>query len=135
VWTISTVWKPHSTSAINIRGKGGDIAEDIARTYGVSHNRIATLTLRGTQMADQTITRELPASGLVKVLLEYEEENNAFIRHYEDVGFKITQINVTLSDLLIGASHFRTMQAGKILRSIFIICPYPVRTGKQLTVE
>jgi hypothetical protein len=72
-------------------------------------------------MVDQTSTGGVPASEIVKVLMEHEKENNAFIRHYEDVRFKITQINVTLSVLLVGASRFGNLHASKILLSIFIV--------------
>jgi hypothetical protein len=72
-------------------------------------------------MVDQASTRDVPASEIVRVLVEQEKENNAFIRHYEDVRFKITQINVTLSVLLVGASRFGNLHASKILLSIFII--------------
>jgi hypothetical protein len=65
--------------------------------------------------------RDIPATEIIKTLIEHEKENNTFIRHYEDVRFKITQINVTLSVLLIGASRFGTLQSSKILLSAFII--------------
>jgi hypothetical protein len=71
-------------------------------------------------MADLTSSRGVPASEIMRVLMEHEKENNAFIRHYEDVRFKITQINVTLSVLLVGASRFGTSHASKILLSTFI---------------
>ncbi|HEY4171987.1 MAG TPA: hypothetical protein VGM42_03095 [Rhodopila sp.] len=72
-------------------------------------------------MADQVSDNIVPASEIIKVLTEHEKENNAFIRHYEDVRFKITQINVTLSVLLVGASRFGNLHASKILLSVFIM--------------
>ena len=48
----------------------------------------------------------LSASDIANILLENQKINNDFIRHYEDVRFKITQVTVTLSALLIGASRF-----------------------------
>jgi hypothetical protein len=70
---------------------------------------------------DDPSARDIPASEIIRILMEQEKENNTFIRHYEDVRFKITQINVTLSVLLVGASRFGNLHASKILLSIFIM--------------
>jgi hypothetical protein len=48
----------------------------------------------------------LSSAETANILLENQKINNDFIRHYEDVRFKITQVTVTLSALLIGASRF-----------------------------
>ena len=48
----------------------------------------------------------MPPAEIAKLLLENQKENDAFIRHYEDVRFKITQVTVTLAGLLIGALRF-----------------------------
>lgn len=72
-------------------------------------------------MVEQTTDRNIPESEIIRILVEHEKENNTFIRHYEDVRFKITQINMTLSVLLVGASRFGSLYAGKILLAIFIM--------------
>lgn len=71
-------------------------------------------------MTDQS-DAGVPPSEIIRTIIEHEKENNAFIRHYEDVRFKITQINVTLSVLLVGASRFGNLHASKILLSLFIV--------------
>jgi len=50
--------------------------------------------------------KTLSPSEMANILVENQKINNEFIRHYEDVRFKITQVTVTLSALLIGASRF-----------------------------
>jgi hypothetical protein len=72
-------------------------------------------------MIEQITARSVPDSEIIKILIEHEKENNAFIRHYEDVRFKITQINMTLSVLLVGASHFGNLDASKVLLAVFIM--------------
>jgi hypothetical protein len=52
------------------------------------------------------LQKGLSAADIAKLLLENQKINNEFIRHYEDVRFKITQVTVTLSALLIDASRF-----------------------------
>ena len=66
----------------------------------------------------------VPAADVAKVLLENQKENEAFIRHYEDVRFKITQVTVTLAGLLIGASRFAPQNppaGGKLPIALFIV--------------
>ncbi len=72
-------------------------------------------------MEDRRVPRTLPAPETVQVLIEHEKENNAFIRHYEDVRFKISQINVTLSVLLVGASRFPGLRPSRIYLSVFLV--------------
>src|SRR4051794_26233160 len=60
-------------------------------------------------------------SEIIKTLIEHEKENNIFIRHYEDVRFKISQINVTLSVLLVGASRFGDLHQSKLLLSLLVV--------------
>jgi hypothetical protein len=72
-------------------------------------------------LAEQPAGRRVPDLEIIKVLVEHEKENNAFIRHYEDVRFKITQVNMTLSVLLVGASRFGNLHASKVLLAIFIV--------------
>ena len=58
------------------------------------------------------------------MLFAHAQENDAFIRHYEDVRFKITQVTVTLAGLLIGATRFgplRTTPTSNLPISFFII--------------
>jgi hypothetical protein len=55
------------------------------------------------------------ASETAKALLEQEKESNAFIRHYEDVRFKITQVNVALAVILVGAANVEALDQGKSL--------------------
>jgi hypothetical protein len=57
----------------------------------------------------------LSASDIANILLENQKINNDFIRHYEDVRFKITQVTVTLSALLIGASRFDPQHVQTVL--------------------
>jgi hypothetical protein len=72
-------------------------------------------------MAEQTTARNVPDAEIIRVLSDHEKESNAFIRHYEDVRFKITQINMTLSVLLVGASRFGDLHASKGLLATFIM--------------
>jgi hypothetical protein len=61
---------------------------------------------------------------IVKVLIDNQMENSSFIRHYEDVRFKITQVTITLAGLLIGASRFTSQTAmppSKLPIALFII--------------
>lgn len=65
-----------------------------------------------------------PPEETAKLLLAHEQENDVFIRHYEDVRFKITQVTVTLAGLLIGATRFgplRTTPAANLPISLFIV--------------
>ena len=61
------------------------------------------------------------ASEIVKALVEQEKESNTFIRHYEDVRFKITQINVALAVILVGATNVDALRSGKIFFAVFIV--------------
>jgi hypothetical protein len=45
-------------------------------------------------------------SDAIKALIDSEKEANNFIRHYEETRFKITQMTITLSGLLVGALRF-----------------------------
>ena len=72
-------------------------------------------------MPEHGTARAIPPAEIIKSLVEHVKENNAFIRHYEDVRFNITQINVTLSVLLIGASRFATLGSGRLLLALFIV--------------
>lgn len=49
---------------------------------------------------------DVSRSEAIKALLDNQKEENAFVRHYEETRFKITQITITLSGLLIGALRF-----------------------------
>jgi len=74
-------------------------------------------------MSDEAST-VVPAAEIAKLLFSNEQENGVFIRHYEDVRFKITQVTVTLAGLLIGATRFgplRTSPAANLPISLFII--------------
>jgi len=46
-------------------------------------------------MAEQITVRDVPVSEIIKVLVEHEKENNAFIRHYEDVRFIVSRTCLT----------------------------------------
>jgi hypothetical protein len=75
-------------------------------------------------MSDEDASAAVPATEIAKLLFSNEQENGVFIRHYEDVRFKITQVTVTLAGLLIGATRFspvRTALATNIPISLFII--------------
>lgn len=67
------------------------------------------------------MARAIPPGEIIKTLIEHVKENNAFIKHYEDVRFKITQVNVTLSVLLVGASRFATSDSSKLWLGMFIV--------------
>jgi hypothetical protein len=72
-------------------------------------------------MTDQDSNKNIQTSVIIKTLIEHEKENNVFIRHYEDVRFKISQINMTLSVFLLGASRFENLHQSKLLFSLLII--------------
>jgi hypothetical protein len=75
-------------------------------------------------MTEKEPNPSFPAVEVVKVLLANQLENDLFIRHYEDVRYKITQITVTLAGLLIGASRFGPQlgtHASNLPISLFII--------------
>jgi hypothetical protein len=68
-------------------------------------------------MSDEDASAAVPATEIAKLPFSNEQENGVFIRHYEDVRFKITQVTVTLAGLLIGATRFspvRTAPATKV---------------------
>jgi hypothetical protein len=75
-------------------------------------------------MSDEDTSATIPPAEIAKLLFANEQENGAFIRHYEDVRFKITQVTVTLAGLLIGATRFgpqRTVPTANLPISLFII--------------
>lgn len=60
-------------------------------------------------------------SDIFKFLLENQKEENVYVRHYEETRFKITQLTVTLSGLLIGALKFGGQNQLGTLFGMFII--------------
>jgi len=75
-------------------------------------------------MSGEEVDAAIPASEVARLLLANELENGVFIRHYDDVRFKITQVTVTLAGLLIGATRFgpaRTAPAANLPISLFIV--------------
>jgi len=65
---------------------------------------------------------ELTRANVVTALLQNQMEENVFVRHYEETRFKITQMTITLSGLLIGALRFgNSQQHTARLLGIFII--------------
>jgi hypothetical protein len=65
---------------------------------------------------------ELTEADVIKALLQNQMEENAFVRHYEETRFKITQMTITLSGLLIGALRFgNSQQHSSRLLGVFII--------------
>ncbi len=48
----------------------------------------------------------LTEADVVRALIQNEVEANLYVRHYEETRFKITQMTITLSGLLIGALRF-----------------------------
>lgn len=55
------------------------------------------------------------------ILVENQKENNEFVRHYEDVRFKITQVIVTLAALLVGASGVTQLHPHRLSFALFIV--------------
>jgi hypothetical protein len=53
---------------------------------------------------------ELSEIDLARALIQNQVEENLFVRHYEETRFKITQMSITLSGLLIGALQFGNSQ-------------------------
>jgi hypothetical protein len=73
---------------------------------------------------EQEASAIIPPQEIAKLLFGHAQENDAFIRHYEDVRFKITQVTVTLAGLLIGATRFgplRTAPTSNMPISLFIV--------------
>jgi hypothetical protein len=65
---------------------------------------------------------ELTRADAVKALLQNQIEENLFVRHYEETRFKITQMTITLSGILIGALRFGNSQEHTArLLGVFII--------------
>jgi len=64
----------------------------------------------------------VPISDVLKTLVENQKEENVYLRHYEETRFKITQMTITLSGLLIGALRLGDPQktSGQLF-GIFII--------------
>lgn len=60
-------------------------------------------------------------SDVIKVLLENQKEENVYVRHYEETRFKITQMTLALSGLLIGALKFGGQNQYQVLFGMFII--------------
>ncbi len=61
-------------------------------------------------------------TNIIDALIKNQMEENVFVRHYEDTRFKITQMTITLSGLLIGALRFGTPQPHTTrLLGVFII--------------
>jgi hypothetical protein len=72
---------------------------------------------------EQEASAIIPPQEIAKLLFAYAQENDTFIRHYEDVRFKITQVTVTLAGLLIGAMRFGPMRTtSNFPISLFILC-------------
>jgi len=65
---------------------------------------------------------ELTQADIVRALVQNQMEENVFVRHYEEIRFKITQMTITLSGLLIGALRFgNSQQHTARLFGVFII--------------
>jgi hypothetical protein len=65
---------------------------------------------------------EITKADAVGALLQNQVEANVFVRHYEETRFKITQLTITLSGLLIGALRFGgSQQHTATLFGLFII--------------
>jgi hypothetical protein len=65
---------------------------------------------------------ELTQADVIKALLQNQMEENVFVRHYEETRFKITQMTITLSGLLIGALRFgNSQQHTSRLLGLFIV--------------
>ena len=45
---------------------------------------------------------EIRAADAARLLLDLHKENTTFVRHYEDIRFKFSQITVTLAAALVG---------------------------------
>lgn len=75
-------------------------------------------------MPDENPPISFPAPDLAKLLFQYAQENDTFIRHYEEIRFKVSQVTVTLAGLLIGATRLAPAAlppASKLPISLFII--------------
>lgn len=74
-------------------------------------------------MASYDEKAEIGGPDVVKALLQNQMEENAFVRHYEETRFKITQMTITLSGILIGALRFGNSQehTAKLLGGFIII--------------
>jgi hypothetical protein len=64
---------------------------------------------------------ELTQADVFKALLQNQMEENVFVRHYEETRFKITQMTITLSGLLIGALRFGNSQQTSRFLGVFIV--------------
>lgn len=76
------------------------------------------------QMPDENEHPSFPAPDLAKLLFQYTQENDTFVRHYEEIRFKVSQVTVTLAGLLIGATRLAPVTlppAAKLPISLFII--------------
>jgi hypothetical protein len=65
---------------------------------------------------------KLTEADVIRALLQNQMEENVFVRHYEETRFKITQMTITLSGLLIGALRFgNSQQHTSRLLGVFIV--------------
>jgi hypothetical protein len=60
----------------------------------------------GGRLVAQQGQMETSRNDIIKALLDNQKEENLFVRHYEETRFKVTQLTITLSGLLIGALRF-----------------------------
>jgi hypothetical protein len=73
---------------------------------------------------EEQASAAIPPGEIAKLLFANQQESEVFLRHYEDVRFKITQVTVTLAGLLIGATRFgplRTAPVANLPISFFIV--------------
>lgn len=56
-----------------------------------------------------------------KVFLEYRKEAVAFVRHYEDIRVKFSQLSITLTAALVGLDRFGGGQSNQALVPILVI--------------
>jgi hypothetical protein len=55
---------------------------------------------------DAASSKALTAADAARLLLELHQENTTFVRHYEEIRFKYSQLVVTLGAALVGLSRF-----------------------------
>jgi hypothetical protein len=74
-------------------------------------------------MTSEAQKSELSEIDLASALIQNQVEENLFVRHYEETRFKITQMTITLSGLLIGALRFGNSQqhTGRLVGAFIVI--------------